>query len=149
MWWGWGERQEAWAKGHEGNNWGQEFGKSVSLEMLKDTDKIRPSSSKKKSSSSNSKQNTSTPGGDETDRLKGPRIPKTILEVKLVKETKEMLGQFLEKFMAMEEAKIFCTPVTPDIAPDYLDVIKHPMDLGLVPFLNLINVFGCFFYFLV
>lgn len=121
--------EDAWAKGHEDNNWGQEFGKSVSLEMLKDTDKIRPTSSKKKSSSS---KTAGTPGGEEGERIKVPRTPKTIMEVKLVKETKEMLGKFLEKFMAQDEAQFFLSPVTPDIAPDYLDVIKHPMDLGQV-----------------
>ena len=68
----------------------------------------------------------------QAERLKGPRTPKTILEVKLVRETKELLGKFLDKFMALEEAAMFRSPVTPDIAPDYLDVIKHPMDLGLV-----------------
>ena len=96
--------------------------------MLKDTDKIRPSSSKKKSGS----KVTGTPGGEDADKPKVPRTPKTILEVHLVRETKELLGNFLEKISALDEAKFFLTPVTPDIAPDYLDVIKHPMDLGLV-----------------
>jgi hypothetical protein len=122
--------EDSWSKGHEGNNWGQEFGKSVSLDILKDTDKIRPSSSKKKGSS-----RTATPAskeGEEAERVRAQRTPKTIMEVKLVKETKEMLGKFLEKFMNHDEAKFFRTPVTPDLAPDYLDVIKHPMDLGQV-----------------
>ena len=100
----------------------------MSLDMLKDTDKIRPSSSKKKSGS----KVTGTPGGEDADKPKVPRTPKTILEVHLVRETKELLGNFLEKISALDEAKFFLTPVTPDIAPDYLDVIKHPMDLGLV-----------------
>ena len=118
---------EAWKRGHEGNNWGQEFGKCVSLDMLKDTDRIRPSSGKKKGGNK-------TPGkeGDEAERIRAPRTPKTILEVTLVKHTKAMLGKLLEKMMAMDEAKFFLTPVTPDIAPDYTDVIKHPMDLQQV-----------------
>jgi len=122
--------EDAWGKGHQGNNWGQEFGKSISLEMLKDTDKMRPSASKKKASGSKS---LGTPGGgDEGDRLKMPRTPKTILEMKLVKETKELLAKFLDKFSALDEAKNFRVAVSPDIAPDYLDVIKHPMDLEQV-----------------
>ena len=95
--------------------------------MLKDTDRIRPSSGKKKGGNK-------TPGkeGDEAERIRAPRTPKTILEVTLVKQTKAMLGKLLEKMMAMDEAKFFLTPVTPDIAPDYTDVIKHPMDLQQV-----------------
>ena len=66
---------EAWKRGHEGNNWGQEFGKCVSLDMLKDTDRIRPSSGKKKGGNK-------TPGkeGDEAAKAKSkearrPRPP--------------------------------------------------------------------------
>ena len=112
--------EDAWSKGHEGNNWGQEFGKFVG--ELKDTDKIRPSSSKKKGGS----KAASTPGGkeaDEPERLRTARTPQTIMEVKLNKETKALLGTFLEKFMAHDEAKFFRTAVTPDIAPG---MAAHP-----------------------
>jgi hypothetical protein len=36
------------------------------------------------------------------------------------------------KVMNLKDAWLFLEPVDPEIAPDYLNVILHPMDLGLV-----------------
>ena len=42
----------------------------------------------------------------------------------------ELYSSFIKKAIDMDVNKIFCSPVTPDILPDYSLVISEPMDLG-------------------
>ncbi|KAM3179532.1 hypothetical protein ACTXT7_000421 [Hymenolepis weldensis] len=45
-----------------------------------------------------------------------------------IQPTFDFLGELIKKLQAKDTRRFFCEPVTTDIAPDYLEIIKHPMD---------------------
>lgn len=97
--------------------------------LIKDTPSKGAASASKKKGTPKPAEPKSAKKADDKEKGAGSKAP---TDIRLNAASREILGELLQSLMGMECGKPFSAPVTPDIAPDYLDVIKFPMDLGLV-----------------